>query len=165
MTVEEDADLSATLLFLGALAATVALPLLAFRLPPGARRLALGAGLGAGSGFAIWSATQPVNAGSQGPLLIGAGLAIGDAALLLFAPQVASLYAILAAVAVGLAGPQAAHLIARSFMAVGSGGPASFSTWILFAGVYWQVVLGVGVFVSSPAHPGRGEGEARAHIA
>lgn len=165
MTPLEDPDLSATLLFLGALAATVALPLLAFRLPPGARRVALGAALGAGSGFSIWSATQPVNAGLEWPLLVGAGLAIGDAALLLFAPRAASLLAILGAIAVGLAAPLPARLIARSFMSVGSGGPAVFSTWILFAGVYSQIVLGFGVFVSSLAHPGQGEGEARAQIA
>jgi hypothetical protein len=165
MTEGEDPDLSATLLFLGALAATVALPLLALRLRPGARRAALGGALGVVSGFGVWSATQPVNAGLEWPLLYGAGLAIADAALLLFAPRVASLLAILGSVAVGLVAPLPAHLMARSFMSVGSGGPAAFSTWILFATVYSLIVLAIGVLVSSPVHPGQVEEEARAHIA
>jgi hypothetical protein len=77
---EWDPDLSGTLLFLGAVAATMAMPLLVFRLHPGARQVALGGALGVVSGFAIWTATQPVNAGLEWPLLYGAGLAIGDAA-------------------------------------------------------------------------------------
>jgi hypothetical protein len=165
MTEGEDPDLSVTLLFLGALAAAMALPLLAFRLRPVARRVALGAALGVVSGFGVWSATQPVNAGLEWLLLYGAGLAMANAALLLFAARLASLLAIVAAVLVGLVAPLPAHLMARSFMSLGSGGLAAFSTWILFAAVYSQIVLGVGVFVSSPVHPGQAEEEAPAHTA
>ena len=161
---QEDPDLSATLLFLGAIAASVALPLLAFRLRPGARRAALGGVLGVVSGISIWCATQPVNAGLEGPLLYGAGLAIGDGASLVFAPRLASLLAILGAVTVGLVAPLPAHLIARSLTAVGSRGLAAFSTWILFGGLYAEIVLGIGVLISSPALLSQAEGEARAHI-
>jgi hypothetical protein len=165
MTPLEDPDLSATLLFLGAVTATVALPLIAFRLPAAARRVALGAGLGAGSGFAIWIATQPVNDGLQWPLLYLAGLAIGDAALLFLAPRVASLLAILAAVVMFLVTPLLAQLMARSFISIGSEGPAAFSTWILFAGVYSHIVFGIAVLVSSTSLPGRTEGNAPTRIA
>jgi hypothetical protein len=159
-----DPDLSTTLLFLGAVMTTMALPLLAFRLGPTARRVALGASFGVVAGFAAWAANQPVNAGLEWPLLIGAGLAVGDAALLLIAPRAASVLAMVAAVVVVLAAPLPARLMARSLISAGGGGSASFSSWITFAGVYAVIVLGLGVLMSSPVHPGRPKGEAQAHL-
>ena len=163
--MELDPDLSVTFFLLGAFAVAVALPVLVLRIPPELRRLALGVSLVAASAFAIWMAIQPVNAGLEWPLLFIAGLAIADAALLFFVPRVASVLAVLFAVLALVGAGLGARLIARSFMPLDSEGLAAFSGWILFAGVYIQVVFGFGVFASRGVHQGRAEGAAPAGVA